>query len=336
MEQMTHRERVVATLAGQPVDRPPISLWRHFGGIDMSSHGLTDAMVGFQATFDFDFVKFMPTGTYTIMDWGAETVYEPNDTGIRTVKILPIHTASDWSQLAELDTGSGVFGMVNDALADTVRAIGPDTPVLQTIFSPLTTARKLGGAATLAHLRQEPEAFAAAMNTIERVTARLIEDAVARGADIFYAVQSGTADVLTREEFEAWETNVANRLLAAMPTETIVVLHSHGDHLWFDEVARWKIDAVNWHDRAAGPTLAEARGRTERAFVGGIDAWTELRSGTATDITDRVHEALSSAPRVVIGPGCVIPGDAAVHLIMAARKAVESWSAERTTGGDTP
>lgn len=334
MEHMTHRERLVATIAGNPVDRPAISLWRHFGGIDMSSQGLTDAMVGFQATFDFDFVKFMPTGTYTIMDWGAETVYEPNDTGIRTVKGLPIHTASDWSQLAELDTGTGVLGMVNEALADTVKAIGRDTPVLQTIFSPLTTARKLGGTPTLAHLRQEPEAFAAAMDTIERVTARLIADAVARGADIFYAVQSGTADVLTGDEFEAWESNVASRLFAALPTETIVVLHSHGDHLWFDEIAKWDVDAVNWHDRAAGPSLADARGRTERAFVGGIQAWTELRGGTTNDITDRVHGALSSASRVVIGPGCVIPGDAAVHLIVAARKAVESWSAERTARGE--
>ena len=66
MEQMTHRERVAATIAGRPVNRPPISLWRHFGGIDMSSQGLTDAMVGFQATFDFDFVKFMPTGTWLL------------------------------------------------------------------------------------------------------------------------------------------------------------------------------------------------------------------------------------------------------------------------------
>jgi uroporphyrinogen decarboxylase len=334
MEQMTHRERVAATIAGQPVDRPPISLWRHFGGIDMSSQGLTDAMVGFQATFDFDFVKFMPTGTYTIMDWGAETVYEPNDTGIRTVKALPIKTASDWSRLEDIQTGSGVLGMVNTALADTVRAIGPGTPVLQTIFSPLTTARKLGGVATLAHLRQEPEALTAAMGIIERVTARLIADAVERGADIFYAVQSGTAEILTADEFDVWESQVASRLLANLPSETIVVMHSHGDHLWFDEVAGWDVDAVNWHDRVAGPGLADARARTERAFVGGIEAWTELRSGTVDDITKRVHGALSSTDRVVIGPGCVIPGDAAVHLIMAARKAVESWSAERTTAGE--
>ena len=33
MGQMTHRERVAATIAGQPVDRPPISLWRHCGGM---------------------------------------------------------------------------------------------------------------------------------------------------------------------------------------------------------------------------------------------------------------------------------------------------------------
>lgn len=333
MNQMTHRERMIATLAGGPVDRPAISMWRHFGGIDMSARGLTDAMVGFQSTFDLDFVKFMPTGTYSIMDWGAETVWVPNETGIRTVRTLPIQTVSDWTRLADLDTAAGVFGMVNTALAETVRTIGPDTPVLQTIFSPLSTARKLGGPATLAHLRQEPAAFAAAMDTIERVTARLIDDALARGADIFYAVQSGTADVLTGEEFDLWESRVASRLLAVLPTETIVVLHSHGDYLWFDEVAAWKVDAVNWHDRLGGPTLADARERTTKVFVGGIEAWTDLRTGTASDITGQVHTALSSAPGVIIGPGCVIPGDAAIHLIMAARKAVETWSPERATGG---
>lgn len=331
--EMTHRERVVAALAGMPVDRPAVSLWRHFGGIDMSAAGLTEAMVGFQSTFDFDFVKFMPTGTYTIMDWGAETAWEPNDVGIRTVSRLPIHEPSEWERLDDLDTARGVLGMVNAALADTIDTVGRETPVLQTIFSPLTTARKLAGSAALAHMRQNGDSFAVGMATVERVTACLIEDAVARGADIFYAVQSGTADILTAEEFDTWEGRVANRLLAAVPGDTIVVLHSHGDHLWFDAAANWPIGAVNWHDRTAGPTLADARTRTSKTFVGGVDAWSDLRDGTPTDVTRRVHDALDSASDVIIGPGCVMPGDAAGHLIMAARKAVESWSPQ-TDGRD--
>jgi uroporphyrinogen decarboxylase len=333
MSQMTHRERIAATFAGREVDRPAVSLWRHFGGIDMTSQGLTDAMVGFQAAFDFDFVKFMPTGTYTIIDWGAETVWVPNDNGIRTVTSVPIKRADDWRRLADLDTSAGVLGMVNDALARTVGAVGRETPVLQTIFSPLTTARKLGGAATLAHMRQDPDALAAGMETIERVTARLIADAISRGADLFYALQSGTADILTADEFATWETDAAGRLLSGLPADTLVVLHTHGEHLWFDEVAAWDVDGVNWHDRSAGPSLAAARGRTAKAFVGGIEAWADLRSGTTLDITTRVHEALDSAPGIVIGPGCVIPADSAAHLISAARTAVDTWPVKQASGG---
>lgn len=333
MNQMTHRERVVATLAQQEVDRPAISLWRHFGGIDMTSEGLTDAMVGFQRAFDFDFVKFMPTGTYTIIDWGAETVWEPNDTGIRTVRRLPVRSADDWARLPLLDTSAGVLGMVNAALEQTVATIGPTTPVLQTIFSPLTTARKLGGTATIAHMRQHPEAFAEGMAVIERVTARLIDDAIARGADIFYAVQSGTADILTRDELETWESAVANRLLQGLPAETIVVLHTHGDYLWFDEVAAWDVAAINWHDQLTGPSLTAARQRTDKAFIGGIEAWSDLRSGTRAEIDARVRTALASASHVIIGPGCVIPTDAAPHLITAAREVVDTWSARAAGEG---
>lgn len=333
MTQMTRRERVVAALAGEEVDRPAISLWRHFGGIDMTVDGLAEAMVGFQAEYDFDFVKFMPTGTYTIIDWGADTVWEPNDRGIRTVRGVPIHEAADWGRLAPLDTSIGVLGMVNDALARTIIAIGRDTPVLQTIFSPLATARKLGGEATLAHMRQSPDAFAAGMAVIETVTSKLIADAISRGGDLFYVLQSGTADVLTRDEFERWEASFAHRLLATVPADTITVLHSHGDHLWFDELEVWKVDGLNWHDRVGGPTIRDARSRTSKGLIGGIEAWKDLRSGTPQDIASRVHEALDAAPGVIVGPGCVIPADAAGHLIAAARRAVEARSAVASPGG---
>lgn len=325
MNQMTHRERVVASLAGQDVDRGAISLWRHFGGMDMTATGLSEAMIGFQKEFDFDFLKFMPTGTYSIMDWGAQTSWVPNDRGIRTVNRLPIQKVEDWAALAVVDTSRGIFGMVNDALARTVTAVGPDVPVLQTIFSPLTTAMKLGGPLTLAHMRQHPDALAAGLQVIETVTARFIADAIDRGADIFYATQTGTADVLTGDEFERWEGDVARRLLGSLPSGTIALLHTHGDFLWFDQAASWPVSGLNWHDQTAGPSIDAVRSRTSKGIVGGLDAWTELRTGTAEDVTRAVRTALGPTPRgVIAGPGCVIPTDASPHLIRAARQAVEA------------
>jgi uroporphyrinogen decarboxylase len=327
MNQMTHRERLTAALSSRAaVDQPAISLWRHFGGIDMTAEGLSSAMLGFQAAFDFDFVKFMPTGTYSIIDWGAKTVWEPNDHGIRTVRSLPIHAPVDWERLPRLDTGTGVLGMVNDALARTTAALGRDVPVLQTIFSPLTTARKLGGAAALAHMRQAPDAFAAGMATIEGVTHALIEDALHRGADLFYVFQSASGDILTAPEVERWELAYARRLLGDLPSETVVLLHTHGDHLWFREVADLPVDGINWHDQTSGPTLKDARAVTDKGLVGGIDAWSLLRSGTPPDVEQAVDRALGSLPSgVVLAPGCVIPTDSAPHLISAARQAAASY-----------
>ena len=68
---MTHRERIQATLRGEAVDRPPVSLWRHFPREDETVEGLVKATVRFQREYDFDLVKLMPTGMYGVIDYGV-------------------------------------------------------------------------------------------------------------------------------------------------------------------------------------------------------------------------------------------------------------------------
>lgn len=323
MEEMTHRERIWASVKRKDVDRLPISLWRHFGGIDMTTEGLSDAMVGFQSEFDWDMVKFMPTGTYSIMDWGASTVWTPNMTGIREIVDSPIQQVGDWRKLEVLDTSKGVFGMVNAALADTIDRVGQDTPVLQTIFSPLSTARKLGGPNTIADIRRDPESVMQGLSVIEEVTRTLMADAVDRGADIFYVFQSGTADVLTEEEFGRFELSFASRLLSGLPKDTLTLLHSHGDHLWFDSLFELPVDGINWHDRSGGPSLAEARRKTEIGLVGGLEGLSLFRDGTVDDVNRTISDLQWGASEgIIAAPGCVIPVDSSPHLLRAARNAV--------------
>ncbi len=328
MTVITHRERVTAALAGRPTDRTPVSLWRHFGGIDMSTDGLTQAMVEFQETYDFDFVKFMPAGTYPIIDWGAETTWEPHARGTRTVHRLPVNRFTDWDVITPLDIEEGVFGMVNDALRQTVKAIGPETPVLQTIFSPLTIANKLGGPATLATMRQEPNRFERVMELLTDLTERLIAAALDRGAEIFYATQTCTAEIVDLDEAQRWETPYAMRVLGPVRDRGLVILHAHGDFLWLDEVASWPIDGINWHDRRGGPSLADGRRKTSLGLVGGLNGYGNLRNGPVEQVCNDAHDAIAQVGNgLIVAPGCVIPMDAPPHLIRAARQAVETVGA---------
>ena len=68
---MTHWERVRAAIKGEEVDRVPISLWKHWPVDDVTPAGLAAVTLSWQREFDFDLVKFMPTGTYGIEDWGG-------------------------------------------------------------------------------------------------------------------------------------------------------------------------------------------------------------------------------------------------------------------------
>ena len=315
----------MAALAGQAVDRPPISLWRHFGGIDMTADGLTEAMLQWQATYGFDFLKFMPTGVYPILDWGAETVWEPHARGTRTVVSLPISSPGDWERLAPLDVEQGMLGIVNESLRQTVAGVGPDVPVLQTIFSPMTVAAKLATPpVAVAHLRQHPKAFEIGLETITDVVGRMIQAALERGADIFYASQAGTADVLTREEVARWETPYAERLLGPIAGRALVIHHIHGDNLWFDDLVNWPGTALNWHDRQGGPSLAEARKRTGKGLVGGIRGYGYLRNGPRSKLVEEIADAIAQVEgRLVVAPGCVVPMDCPPHLLDAARRSVE-------------
>ena len=59
-QQMTHQERVTAALRSEEVDRPAVSMWRHFYGQETTAEGLAQAMLAFQRRYDWDFMKVNP------------------------------------------------------------------------------------------------------------------------------------------------------------------------------------------------------------------------------------------------------------------------------------
>src|SRR3989442_11323212 len=67
---MTKRERVVAALGGQPVDRPPVAFWRHAPDVDHTAKGLAEAMLVFHRRVSPDPLHDMSSGGYRVEDLG--------------------------------------------------------------------------------------------------------------------------------------------------------------------------------------------------------------------------------------------------------------------------
>jgi uroporphyrinogen decarboxylase len=310
MAEMNHWERIQAALEGAEVDRTPVSLWRHFPGDDMTAAGLAKAMVDWQRKYDFDFVKFMPTGMYGVHDWGAETEYGPGFGGSRVLVKPGVSDPNQWPKLPKLDVNKGAYGQELEALRLAASGLDGSVPIFQTLFSPSTTAIKLRGKEAVDDMRQNPELIKAGLEIITDVTIAFALAVVRAGADgVFFATQGASSQVMTEDEYKEFGVPYDTRVLQAVRNEgKINLIHVHGDDVYWDLCAAYPVDMINWHDRTTFPNLAQAKERFKGVLVGGIER-VEISTGTTQEVRAQARDAVNQTGgrRHVVAPSCVIP-----------------------------
>ncbi len=328
MNQMTKRERLGATISGQATDRPPVALWRHWPVDDQSPAELAWATVRFQQQFDFDFVKVTPASSFCIRDWGAADTWQGHYHGTREYGPPVISDVEDWYLLRLLDPQLGALGAQLEALRLIRKGVGPDIPIIQTIFNPLSQAKNLAGQTRLlSHLRQAPDAVEVGLRTIAETTRDFVQAAFQDGYvdGLFFAVQHAQAHLLTREEYGRFGVPHDQLVLNPAAAGWLNVLHLHGSGVYFDLLANYPVHVMNWHDRETWPSLKEGAERFAGAVCGGIRQEETLVLGDAGAVRSEVREAIeqTGGRRLIVGTGCVTPIIAPVGNIHAARQAVE-------------
>ena len=326
---MTKRERVMAALRGAPVDRVPVSLWLHNFATENSAETLTTETLRLARRFDWDFLKPQSRAQCFAEMWGLRYAPSRERATPYTVEGVPLATAEDLRRLEPADARTGALGEQLQALRAIRKAVGTETPIIWTVFSPLMVLPFLltgGRPAVLSLMRSEPAAVDHALSAMAETLGAYARAAVAEGADgLFYATNMATGELSTAEQCRRFQRPHDLRILGQVEGAPFNLLHVCGEGILFDEFIDYPATALSWATVPGNPSLSEAHRRTGRAVVGGLPAKPVIKGLPPAELEARGRRAIAElAGRfLLLGPDCSIDPDTPEPVMDAATTATQ-------------
>lgn len=307
---MTKKERIIAALQKREVDRVPFGMWYHLPHVDQDPVSLAETQLQMVRDYNLDFIKMMPFGNYQASDYGLSCTYYCTRTQAVFERKFAIRDVKEWGDVKELPGCFGNHGkvlMAAQQIARQQKELGLEVPFVQTIFSPLTIARKLAGDRIFADLRENPALIHHALSEIMRTSINFVKENVDAGVSgFFFASQCSTYDLMTEDEYREFGVKYDVPILEAIKNDTYFnIAHIHGENTMFQILASYPVTCVNWHDRWVAPNLAQARKLTDKCLMGGInEAW--FKDARPEEIKQHMQQAIELGGRtgLILTPGC--------------------------------
>lgn len=319
---LTKPERLRAAFEREKVDRPPIAAWGHTFVEEWFPERLADAAVAQQAEFDWDFVKLQNRATAFAEALGG--TFKPDPSGMdHPVELQPlVREARDLADVIDRARESALADELEEQLelVRLVRArLAADTPIIQSVFSPVSVLGYLVGgdvlggnrARALELVRGGGQLVTEALDAISDMLARFVEASLAAGADgVYYAVIGYASDTHTTvEEYAERFLEHDRTVLAAASAGWANVLHLCGDRIHLEPMSALPHAALSWsvHDEG-NPTIAEAAAVTPAAVATGMHRYHPIRDGSADEVAREAVEVLADAPErgFILAPGCSV------------------------------
>ena len=323
---MNSYELIEAALRGEEIWRQPILLWRRFPRDDRDARRLAEAQLNFHRRFPSDILIVSPIYGYPAIAYGAELKSEWSPTGEREVRRPIIEEAEDWEALDELDVEEGVLAMTLEAVELIAERLQGETPILQTIYSPLTICELIGGERLRGDLDEEPEMVLEALRTISSTMAELSSASLDAGADgILLIIRTATGESIGENRYRRLIAPYDRRILRAVRGSLIRVLHLHGEDLPLKPMAEeYPIEGMNWSSYK--PTLKEAEKIFQGLILGGLDV-ERLRSSEPEEVEEMTRESIEAVSwgRLILAPGCALHLSTPEENLDAALRVVKTY-----------
>jgi uroporphyrinogen decarboxylase len=326
---MTHRERVEATLAGKAVDRPAVSMWRHFYDLEQTIDGLVEAMLAFQKRFDWDFIKVNPRACYHVQDWHNRYDFSPAPQAGPNLVDHRIKTPDDWLKLPVLASTEGVLGEHVVALGEIRTQLDPDVPMIMTVFTPLSLAEELAGKKGLAEHFAQPEKLKAGLERITETFEHFVDMCFAAGVDgIFYATTFwASRDSLTEQQYDEFSRPYDERIMNRIRKKGwLNVLHVCKSNNMLLHLADLKPNAFHWDATdKTNLSIGEGLKRLNAPVIGSIDGQRLADEGAGPWVDEQLKACAKATGkrRWIVGAGCTVPANISDDSLTYVRQAVE-------------
>lgn len=325
---MHKQERLELVFSGEKADRVPVSLWRHWPGDDQRAHDLALAIAAFQAQWDFDFVNVLPSRQYMVLDYGLQDRWAGALDGTREITKYPVSRSLDWTELRRLEPTRGSLGQQIETL-QRLKEMVTDTPIILTIYSPLTQAAMLAGqSAVLRHLRTHPERLKTGLSTLADTTLRFIESLRKTSlAGVFYTNELAGYDMINEDEYRMMGMPYDMKILEALSeTWWLNILHIANTAPMIELAAAYPMPVLSWNDRESYTSLNKGKSRFARTVCGGLGRRSPMHYGMPGEVRDQAIDAIEQTygRNFILSTGSPLLITTPYANIRAARQVVES------------
>jgi uroporphyrinogen decarboxylase len=325
---MNKRQRVMAAIRGEEVDRVPFAFWLHNFAQEYSATALADETLRLYKLFDWDFLKPQsPWHCFGEM-WGLQCTASKDRAQAPLVTQLPVKRLADFGKLEPADPATGALAVQLEAMKMVRDRVGPDVPVVATIFSPIMAAIYMvpGGVAGVGKLMREyPEELERGLSAIADTLAGYARLCVENGLDgIFYATNVANHGTMDAAQFARFERPYDLPILEAAQGAPMNIMHMCGSSILFDEFVDYPPAVFSWATTEGNPSLSQVQERTGRAVLGGLPAKPQIASMSEAALVEHARRSLeeTGGRHHLLGPDCSINPDTPESLMHAVGKFV--------------
>ncbi len=317
---MNSKERVIKTIRGDKVDRPPC-----FSGMgNVTVHGLNEEKIRF-AQAHIDAAKMARAAASTYKLFGFECAVVPFDLGMEaealgcemnfyddgTTRILyptvksKILKFGDELSVPENLGEQGRIPLLKEALGILKKDVGRDVAVGSYVLGPYTLAGQIMDLnELLKNSFKNPEYVGRMLNTLSEVIASVAEELTGAGADYITVREMGApADIISPRMFSSLIMEPLKKTLLEIRAPKILHICGNTNPI-VEHMAASGADAIAV-DQKNDVAAARAKLGPDAVILGNIDPYNVLVKGSQKEVESAVKAVIDAGVSGVV-PGCDI------------------------------
>jgi [methyl-Co(III) methanol-specific corrinoid protein]:coenzyme M methyltransferase len=343
---MNSKERMMAALAGQSVDRVPV-----FAANQTGTYALMDA-TGAEwpaAHQQAEPMAELAWGAYSVLGWDAVrvpycqtieaealgcTVKYAGREGIPRIDVHAYHLGDPIEYPEDFLTKGRIPEMLK-AISILKERAGDDVAVMGNVVGPFSVVGNLIGITDVLKASfKKPDQLVPFLEVAERAGTALGHALVDAGADIIVIEDMmASIDVISPPIYNSVAQPYEKKQIDNLP-RVPTILHICGKlNPIIQGVAETGTTAVSVEPSIDAPAAIEVLQTFDRPIplIGGVDAVVTLFSGTPDDVRADVKKALEDGYSM-IAPGCSVPPAATTEVLQAMARAVGELATARRVG----